>query len=125
MVGISTNSECHVVKNDKTYFYFRRDGREPISIKQEAGERAGLVGWFFLAGEEEKCERRANRKTQTSDFKQTSKKEELQEGDLIKAKGKGIRKLTDLEQKSHPREKKQEPEQQPQPPMWRTRNSIH
>ena len=55
----------------------------------------------------------------------TSKKEELQEGDLIKAKGKGIRKLTDNEQKSHPREKKQEPEQQPQPPMWRTRNSIH
>lgn len=81
---MSTNSECHVVKNDKTYFDFRRDENQLALSKRQGKEQDQQV---FSCLEEDQCERRANRKTQASDFKPTQKKEELQEGDLIKAKG--------------------------------------
>lgn len=42
----------------------------------------------MLSLAEDQCERRANRKTQASDF-EPKKKEELQEGDLLKARGRG------------------------------------
>ena len=44
---MSKKSECHIVKNDKTFFYFRRDENQ-FFIKQKAGEREGLVGFFLL-----------------------------------------------------------------------------
>lgn len=77
--GMSTNSECHVVKSDQTYFYFRRDENQ-LALSKRQGKQV-VVGFFL----------RINVKDQKTQAIQTNiEKEELQE-----AQSKG-RKLTDL-----------------------------
>ena len=90
---MSTNSECHVVKSDQTYFYFRRDENQ-LALSKRQGKQQDQQVFSCLA--EDQCERRANRKTQA--IQTNIEKRRIARRGFAQSKGgiKGIRKLTDL-----------------------------